>query len=72
MIVVFERHLQVEPHKLCEVPVCVRIFCPEDPTNSEYLKHKIKLLPDLNCNLYFLCHNLIKVSGNGHLLVKLW
>ena len=38
MIMVFERHLQVKPHKLCEVPVCVRVFCSKDPTNSEDLK----------------------------------
>ena len=40
VVMVFERHLQVEPHKLREMPVCVGIFCPEDSANSEDLKHQ--------------------------------
>ena len=29
VVVVVEAHLHVRPNKLCQVPVCVRVFCPE-------------------------------------------
>merc|ERR1719336_1282932 len=37
MVMIFERHLQVEAHELCEMSVCVGIFCTEDSTHSEHL-----------------------------------
>ena len=70
MIMVFERHLQVKPHKLCEVPVCVRVFCSEHPTNSEDLKDQAA--KTVSKQVFHFKANLVKVSSNGHLLVKLW
>jgi len=37
MVMIFERHLQVEAHELCEMSVCVGIFGTEDSTHSEHL-----------------------------------
>ena len=62
---VFESHLQVEPHKLREMPVCVGIFCPKDSTDSEDLKYKTSK------KVCRSVRNLVKVGSNGHLLVKL-
>ena len=38
MVMIFERHLQVEAHELCEMSVCVGIFGTEDSTHSEHLR----------------------------------
>ena len=68
---VFERHLQVEPHKLGEMPVCVRIFCSEDSTDSEDLKYQTAKKKSANKCSALIIRNLVKVGSNGHLLVKL-
>ena len=38
MVMIFERHLQVEAHELCEMSVRVGIFGTEDSTHSEHLR----------------------------------
>lgn len=37
MIVIIERHLQIQTNKLRQVPVSVRIFSPKNGTNRENL-----------------------------------